>query len=125
VNTFDETVAQHLAALHGADRENAYHRLIELGPGVIPLVTTRFQQERDPIMRSTLVNIAWRAHASSAVPLLQEAVEDAEPRIWKEALDGLVAVGGSDALDAMRQARERAKGEKAAWLDEAIDQIRA
>ena len=54
-----------------------------------------------------------------------DEVADAEARVWKEALDGLVAIGGSDALDAIRQARDRAKGKKAEWLDEAIGQIRA
>ena len=123
MNTFEEQVSQYLAALHGTDRENAYHRLIELGPEVIPLVTTRFQSERDPSVRSTLVNIAWRANLSGALPLLKDALDDSEPGVWKEALDGLSAVGGSSALVVLRQARAPAEAEKAEWLDEAIEQI--
>jgi len=97
--------------------------LIELGPEVIPLVTTRFQSERDPSVRSTLVNIAWRANLSGALPLLKDALDDSEPGVWKEALDGLSAVGGSSALVVLRQARAPAEAEKAEWLDEAIEQI--
>jgi len=123
VNTPEDQAAQDLAPLHGTDRENAYHRLIELGSEIISMVTTCFETERDPAIRSTLVNIAWRADSSRAFPLLQQALNDTEPSVWKEALDGLIAVGGSSALDVLRQARARAKAEKAEWLDEAIEQI--
>jgi HEAT repeat protein len=123
VNTFEEQTSRYLAALHGADRENAHHRLIELGPEVIPLVTTRFQIESDQSVRSTLINIAWRTNSPAALPLLKEALDDSDPGIWKEALDGLIALGGPSALDVMRQVRARAKAEKAEWLEEAIEQI--
>jgi len=123
VSTFDEQIEHYLDALHGTDRENAYHRLIELGPKVVPVVTTRFQAEREPAVRSMLVNIAWRTNLSGALPLLKDALDDSEPGVWKEALDGLTALGGRTALDVMRRARVRASVEKAEWLDEAIEQI--
>lgn len=121
--TFDEQALQYLAALHGTDRENAHHSLIELGQGVIPLLTVRFANERDPAIRSTLVNVAWQIDASSALALPKDALNDAEPRVWKEALDGLNAVGESVAVEIIRDVRKRADTEKAEWLDEAIEQI--
>jgi hypothetical protein len=123
VSTFEEQASDYLRALRGKDRENAYHRLIELGADVIPLVAMSFKLETDPSIRSTLVNIAWRTDPSRALPFLKEALDDGEPGVWKEALDGLTALGGESALDVVRQARVRTVAEKSDWLDEAIQQI--
>lgn len=124
MDPFAQHASAYLAALHGADRENAYHRLIELGSDVVPLVTRSFQQESDVSIRALLVNIAWHANSSGALPLLKEALNDNEPSVWKEALDGLVTLGGPTAIDVIRQALVLAKAEKAEWLDEAIKQAR-
>ena len=118
----EQQVSHYVAALRGAARENAYHSLIELGPQVIPLVMAHFRREYDPAIRATLVNIAWRTNSSDAVPLLTEALNDVDPSVWKGALDGLVNLGGPDALEVIRQARRQAP-EKAEWLEEAIEQI--
>jgi hypothetical protein len=124
VTTFDEQASQCLeAVLRGRDRENARHRLIELGLNVIPLVTMYFQRDRESATRSTLVNIAWQIDPSAALPLLKDALDDSEPGVWKEALDGLTVLGGRAALDVMRDARGGADAEKAEWLDEAIEQV--
>jgi len=82
--------------------------LIELGPQIIPTVATLFRQEHDASVRVTLVKVAWRTDSSDAIPLLTEALNDVEPGVWKEALDGLVSLGGPDALEVIRQARRRA-----------------
>jgi hypothetical protein len=50
-------------------------------------------------------------------------LNDTEPSVWKEALDGLVTLGGPTALDVICQGRGRTNAEKAEWLDEAIAQI--
>jgi HEAT repeats len=123
MTTFEEKASQFIAALRGADRENAHHSLTELGQGIIPLLTLRFVNERDPSMRSTLVNVAWQTDAAGALALLKDALNDSEPSVWKEALDGLSAVGGQVALEVVREARKRADTPKADWLDEAIEQI--
>jgi hypothetical protein len=50
-------------------------------------------------------------------------LDDSDPGVWKEALDGLIALGAPAALNVVRQSRVSAKVEKAEWLDEAIEQI--
>ena len=87
------------------------------------MVTTHFRTEPDSSIRSTLLNIAWQTNSSDAFPLMAEALNDTEPRVWKEALDGLVTLGGTTALDVIRQGSGRTNAEKAEWLDEAIEQI--
>ena len=82
-----------------------------------------FSVESDISIRSTLVKIAWRTKSLSAIPFLAEALDDREPDVWKEALDGLISLENQSALDVMRHARARAKAEKSEWLEEAIEQI--
>jgi hypothetical protein len=74
------------------------------------------------------VRIVWESRDAEGVPLLESALADSADLVWKEALDGLVAIGGAAALQALSQARVRLTKEardpdKRAWIDEAIDQI--
>lgn len=125
MSTFEKQASQYIRALRGGDRENAYHRLIELGPGVIPLLATSFRSETDVSIRSSLVKIAWNVNSPNAIPLLEEALNTSEPDVWKEALDGLVSLGGGTALDVVRRAGVQAggHGNKRKWLDEATRHI--
>jgi hypothetical protein len=123
VSTFEKRASDYLRALRGQDRDHAYHRLVELGANIIPLIAISYKAEADPTIRPTLVNIAWRTNSLRALPFLKEALDDAEPDVWKEALDGLTGLGGKSALEVVRQARARTNADKAKWLDEAIQQI--
>ena len=58
------------------------------------------------------MNIAWQTDLALALPLL------------KEALDGLVALGGQSALDVLRSALLQAAADKAEWIEEAIQAIK-
>jgi HEAT repeat protein len=123
LSIFEEQTSHYLRELRGKDHENAQHSLIELGADVIPLVTTSFRAEADSSIRSMLVNIAWRTNSPRALSFLKEALDDEQPDVWKEALDGLIAFGGQSALDVVRHARARANAHKSEWFDEAIQQI--
>jgi hypothetical protein len=119
----EEQISTYLRALRGKDRDDAYHRLIELGAAVIPSVVESFVSESEPSIRTTLVNIAWRTNSTDVIPFLKVALDDLEAAVWKEALDGLIALGGQSALDVVLQARKATNNEKAEWLDEAVQQI--
>jgi hypothetical protein len=123
LSTFDDQVAAYLHALSGPDVENAYHSLIELGPAVIPYLESTFKTAVDARTRQTLLRIAWRTQSRQSLPLLRQAVEDGHDQVWREALDGLVALGGPEALEIARQARGRAAGDKRQWFDEAVQQM--
>jgi hypothetical protein len=113
----------YIEALRGDDWENAFHRLIELGEDGLDLVGTAFRTELSIDQRRLLLRVLWQTRSDRARRYLEEALNDSKSSIWKEALDGLTALGGLPALDALRDARERANAEKAEWLDEAIEQI--
>lgn len=121
----EDKVISYLQALSGPDFENASHRLMELGPAVIPYLENAFKTAVDARTRQTLVRIAWKTQSRQSLPLLQRAVEECDDQVWREALDGLVALGGPEALAIARQARGRAAGDLVQWFDEAIRQMAA
>jgi hypothetical protein len=113
----------YIEALRGDEWENAFHRLIELGEDSLDLVATAFRTELSTDQRRLLLRVLWQTRSDRARRYLEEALNDSRSSLWKEALDGLSALGGQPALDALRDARQRANAEKAEWLDEAIEQI--
>ncbi len=123
MSAFDEQVSTYLRALRGDKFEDAYHSLLELGPNVLPSVVTNFRSESDPRVRSALVKIAWQTRSPQTIAFLQEALEDPVSEVWKEALDGLVTLGGETALNVVRQARARVHQDRSPWFDAAEQQI--
>ena len=123
MSTVDDQIADYLGSLSGPDRDDAFHRLIELGAVVIPYLEQAFTNAVDARTRQTLVTIAWQTRSRQSLPFLQHALEDASGDVWKEALDGLVAIGGPEALDLVQRMRSRTTSDKRQWFDEAIQQI--
>jgi HEAT repeat protein len=119
----EHTVRRLIAELRGNGQEDACHRLIEMGARAEPALEEAFRCERDGDLRRVLLRILWQTKSDDLVPILAEGLEDGDPNVWKEALDGLTAVGGPRALDALRAARRRAVAPKAQWIDEAIAQV--
>lgn len=123
MSTFDDQIAHYLQSLSGPDFDAAYHRLIEVGPEVMPYLERAFKNTVDAPTRQTLVKIAWNTRAQRSLLLLQEALEDGHDQVWKEALDGLVALGGQEALAIAIQVRGRTTHDRLPWIDEAIQQM--
>jgi hypothetical protein len=102
----------------------AFSGLLEMGDEILPDLMTLFGKERDPDFRAFLVKIIWEHRQSSAIPFLGIAMRDAEPKVWKEALDGLVTLASQPAIDVLRSERNQQKEDKILqWIDEAIEQI--
>jgi hypothetical protein len=119
----DERVSFCLGELEGPNREDAWHWLQECGPAALPHLYAAFRRSTDTAMRSVLVELAWQTRSSQALPFLAEALADHQPGVWKEALDGLVALGGEAAKLALRDARGAADAEKADRIDDALQQV--
>ncbi len=117
-------VRNYVDALRTDNWEDAYHHLIEMGDDVIPIVGDALQHRSDAGLRQILVRVLWQTRSDLAVPFLAEALEDPDSAVWKEALDGLVAIGSRPASECLSAAREHAGATLGSWLDEAIGQIR-
>jgi HEAT repeat protein len=126
VGKLSEQVAYYIGRLRGPDGEDAYHSLIEADDAVVPLLIEAFGVQKDMNVRAELVEIVWQHRLPETVGFLARALDDPAPEVWKSALDGLVALGGPSAVQALERARERAQpGDKADWIEEALEQIEA
>ena len=125
------TLVDHYLTEWGGSRwASAYHSLIELGPAILPELESRFARSRQPAFRAALVEVARQLRCDEAGPLFQAALRDGAPAVWKEALDGLVALATPLALQLLEEARTGAPAagvepaEWEAWLGEAVQQAR-
>jgi HEAT repeat protein len=126
--TFDEYVAELIAQLDGPDRFHAMRTLNELGSATIPLITAAHARESIATRRAAIVETLWQFRDPNVMPTLAEALLDSDARVWKEALNGIVTLGGGAALDALARARIPAGDRRDAalrreWIDEAIEQV--
>lgn len=97
---------------------------------VVPL-TEAFRAEKDPGVRIFLLEVLWQQRDFAAIRVLAAALNDSDARIWKEALNGLVALPSAESIAALKEARQRAfdsddeKRQFLVWLEEATDQAEA
>jgi len=122
-----ETVAQLLADLDGPAAAGAVCALASL-PEALPLVAEEFHREANGRRRESLVHCLWQFRDPAALPTLVAALADPDNRVWKEALDGIVTLGGDAALRVLEEARAaqpagQESSVKQEWIDEAIDQL--
>ena len=121
------TVTELLAELDGPRTESALCALRNL-PEALPSVAEAYAHESDGRRRELLIHCLWQFRDLAALPTLSAALRDPDDRVRKEALDGIVTLGGDAALRVLEEARDaRAKARieksKRAWIDEAIRQI--
>jgi hypothetical protein len=130
MRSLGEEVAYYLACLHDGLVEDAFFGLIEAGPGAVPLLIAAFAKPENRAVRANLVRCVWEYRRPEALGFLAGALHDPEPAVWKTALDGIVALGGSEAVRTLKAAHARLptgqprSGITAEWIDEALDQLR-
>lgn len=123
-----EHVAELLSELDGPRAEDVICDLTSMAEA-LPLVAEAYHREPDPRRRQSLIYCLWQYRDSAALPTLAVALQDADDRVWKEALDGFVTLGG-DAAQRLLQEESVALSEdvkakvKREWIYEAIEQIR-
>jgi hypothetical protein len=66
--------------------------LLELGAIAIPELVDAYRAEADGGYREFLVEVIWQYRDPSAIPFPAEALRDDAADVWKEAIDGLVAM---------------------------------
>lgn len=131
MNTFAPKVTHYLTRFRQGDDDGAFHGLLELDHALLPDLEAEFRNATDTRLRIFLLNVIWQHRQQSVIPLLAAALFDAEPGVWREALNGLVTLASPAALKALQAAsgREfeprRDTQEFSRWLEEAVEQTRA
>jgi len=130
VITREEEVAYYLACLRDGLAEVAFFGLIEAGPDAVRLMIAAFDEPENCAVRADIVRCLWQCRRPEALGFLTGALHDAEPAVWKEALDGIVALGGGEAIRILEAAHARLPADRpqsgitAEWIDEALEQLR-
>lgn len=125
---FAEQIDYYLEMFRRGDVEDAFHGLLEIDREILPELIDVFRVSKDVSVREFLVEVIWEYREKSVIPFLGEALRDSEPRVWRQALNGLVALASSAALDVLQAARiqefpKRRDNENFhRWLEEAIEQ---
>jgi len=123
-------VREQVRELDGVRGDDAFHALSEAEDTVIPLLVEAYQGEEDPKRRAILVQVIREHRLPHSADFLEEALEDPSPEVWKQALDGLVTLGGPEVKQTLQRAMARAQGrgkagqEEAEWIGEALEQTR-
>lgn len=123
-----EDVAELLAELDGPRGEDALCALTSMSEA-LPLVADAYYREPDAERRESVIHCLWQYRDHAALPTLRAALRDPDDRVWKEALDGLVTLGGTAAQRTLQEERAALPEginarERQEWIDEAIEQIR-
>ncbi len=105
--------------------ESAFHTLIEGDKAIIPLLIQQFTRRTQGVDRARIIEVIWQFRDEATIPFLASALRDPYADVWKNALDGLVAIGGIESQDVLSDFRaEISTGtERAEWTDEALGQV--
>src|SRR3954467_9045521 len=87
-------------------REAAFHGLIDSGEAAIPRLVDAYRAEADPAVRSLLVEVIWQLRSHASIEFLAEALNDPDPEVWRQALDGLVTMASPESLRILEAARD-------------------
>jgi len=99
---------------------------LDFGVKASPIFIRAFEEEIDSERRAKLLRVIWGFRDPSALMALAAALRDSVESVWKEALDGIVTLGGEDALVILREYKRvlgRSEKIKCEWIDEAEEQI--
>jgi hypothetical protein len=130
MDSLERYVADYLDLMREGRAEDALCGLIEAGAAVVPVLIDAFAREENRDIRAEIVHCIWQHRRPETIMFLAATLRDAEPGVWQEALDGLVTIGGRDAIGALEAARATVPASGAGraltaeWLDEALEQIR-
>ena len=117
-------VSQLVNALCDGD-DDAFHTLIEADRAIIPLLIQQFTAQTYGADRARIIEVIWQHRDKATIPFLAWALNDPHSDVWKQALDGLVTIGGIESRNALIGFRSdiAVDNERASWADEAIGQI--
>jgi hypothetical protein len=113
-----------VSGLSGMDRENAWHSLAELGPGIAPDIIAILQTIAEPTVAIALIRLLAEYRSPEAIPILAGRLRDPERDVWQAALDALVTIGTVQSAEALTAAVTTMPEDRKAWISEALEQVR-
>jgi HEAT repeat protein len=121
-----QTINSCLELAKAGHREAAFRRLLDLGEEAIPRLAEAYRAESDPGVRNLLVEVIWQLRSPSSIEFLGEALQDPNPEVWKQALDGLATLASPESLQILESARDRVgvvDDDFRSWVEGAIEDV--
>jgi hypothetical protein len=116
-------IDDYVELFHDGD-EGAFLGLLEFEEATLAHLIDRLEQERESDVRVFLLEVIWQRRDPFATPLLGRMLVEADERLWRTSLDGLVALASPEGLAILRSARAIERDAvRTIWLDEAIEQV--
>ena len=120
--TIGEAVEHYVDSLSGANADDAWHALVEMGPSALPHAIAAFHATSHLDTRVSLVRVIAEYRTAESVPFLAGLLAHVEASIWKSAIDALVTAGCRAAVEALVTASAAAPDARREWIDEAVPQ---
>ena len=125
MDNVQEFVADCLEHLQRGEAGKVLHPLMEVDPVALPVLMDAFARTKDDEIRALLLHCIWQHRLPESIDFLACVVRDDAGEAWKEALDGLVAIGGDTAERALQSDLDTTQDSiKLEWIEEALQQIR-
>lgn len=122
-----EKLERYLGIARNGHVEAAFHGLIDsLDEKAIPLLEDAYRSEAMPPVRALLVKTVWNIRSPKTLDFLAEALQDPEPPVWKEALDGITSLASRESLTILESSRDELgedRGEFREWVAQAIEDV--
>jgi hypothetical protein len=122
-----ETILKHYLELFCAvgDHDTAFFGLLHQGKEILPQLIGAYKTESAANVRCFLVEVIWQHRDLSIIPFLGDVLDDEAPEVWKQALDGLVALASPLSRRVLTDAQARFHNRKdmQIWLHEALEQV--
>lgn len=123
----DEMLSLYIEQLKFQNYEDAFHNLLEIEGNILPSLIEKYEQQDDVDVKEDLIEIIWRRQQDQQVlQFLSKAADHTNPIIWKAVIDGIVSIGGHEALMLLKDIESQATSSenKHEWIVEAITQIK-
>jgi hypothetical protein len=127
----ESEISRYIQQLHSDNSEDAFFALLHLDDKYLPDLMNAYHQRSDLAIKAALVEVIWQHRQPHTLPFLAEALHQQHEGIWKNALDGIVTIGGTDSLNLLETERNRLIANplptqnRLEWIDEAIGQIKS
>jgi hypothetical protein len=125
-----EAVLYYWEQLRKGNFEDAYHSLIELDDSYLPELIDCFYQEKNAHIQAILLEAIWQHRSATTLGYLKSLLTNANPDIWKLALDGIIAINNSQGLKILEDEKVRLQtldsktvSERLEWVEESYNQL--
>src|SRR5262245_50349331 len=128
MSSVHNAVRSYVESIRAGDFETGSFGLLDI-PDALELLIDEANRPENRSIRAALTKVIWEYRRPEAIGFLGNALDDPDPNVWKEALDGLVTIDGPESAQCIMATLARVKdgliqnGLSVDWLEEALEQI--